>query len=154
MPKSIPKFEVIRDTREQRGWTFPVKGRCLGTVVETMKEGDYTLKGWEDRLCIERKGGVAEFAGNITQKRFEKELERMEKYEFPFMLLEFDMSHIWEYPDNAGLPNRVKRLIKFRGPFIMKRLMEFETRFKTKIIMCGYHGVEVAKSIFNRMVEM
>ncbi len=46
MPRNeIPRFTVVRDTREQRGWEFPTKGRCLGTVVETMKEGDYTLQG-------------------------------------------------------------------------------------------------------------
>src|SRR5688572_9057132 len=64
---SPPLYTVIRDTREQKGWIFEANAYCEGTVIETMKTGDYTLRGLEDRFVVERKRNVAEFAQNILQ---------------------------------------------------------------------------------------
>ena len=155
MENKIPKYTVIRDTREQsgRGWQFEAKGRCEGTITQKMDEGDYTLVGWEKSLCIERKGSVSEFARNVTEKRFERELERMEVYDFPFMLLEFGMEHVCAYPVGSGIPQRQLKYLKFTGKYYLKRLTEFEVNYKTKIILCGNRGQGVARSIFNRMVE-
>jgi hypothetical protein len=43
------KFTVIRDSREQNGWTFLARARCQGTEVGTLKTGDYAIKGLEDK---------------------------------------------------------------------------------------------------------
>ena len=51
-------FTIIKDTREQEGYTFePSSSRyhtCNGMVLEKLDTGDYSLKGLEDKICIER----------------------------------------------------------------------------------------------------
>lgn len=149
------QYKVIRDTREKekKGWYFHNDGMCLGTIDEKMDEGDYTLYGYEDRLCIERKGAVTEFAQNLTQSRFYKELERMERYDFPFLLLEFTMNDIVDYPNTIMLPKRVKDKIKVTGKFLLKKIIEIDMKYKTKILFCGHNGMEVVTSIFKRVIE-
>lgn len=148
------KYTVIKDTREQQGWEFGETSNCDGMVIQTLKTGDYSLCGLEYALVIERKGTSGEFAKNILEKRFERELERMDGYLHPFMLLEFTMEDILMYPQNSGIPKYLWGRIKISKWFILKTLMEYEIKYKTKIILCGSHGKEVAASIFKRMAEM
>ena len=59
-----PPFTVIKDTREQDGWTFERFDTryhtCTGMVLQKLETGDYSLKGMENIFCVERKGSVAE----------------------------------------------------------------------------------------------
>ena len=150
------KYTVIRDTREHRdkGWTFVGSTRCEGTEITKLDTGDYSIKGMEELFCIERKGSVTEFARNVTENRFEKELQRLESFKYPFIILEFSMSDILDYPKNSGIPYKKRAQLKFRGSFILKRLIEFQMQYKTKILVCGDRGREVASSIFKRVVEI
>lgn len=149
----MKKISVIRDTREQNGWVFEESERCAGTIVDTLQTGDYTLKGFEELLRIERKGSIAEFASNVTQARFERELERLEDFPLAFLILEFDMADIALFPASAKLPPKALKNIKITAQFIMKRLMEFQVKYKTKVLLTGGRGKEVASSLFKRVIE-
>ena len=78
-----PPFTVIKDTREQDGWTFERFDTryhtCTGMVLQKLETGDYSLKGMENIFCVERKGSVAELAQNLGKDkyRFFAEIERM-----------------------------------------------------------------------------
>lgn len=152
----MPRYHVIRDTREQEnnGWVFDETKNCEGMLVQTLPTGDYTLKEYESTLIIERKGGVAEFARNIIQGRFEAELVRMESFAFPFMVLEFNMKEILEFPNGSGIPREKWPSLKITPFFMLKRLIEFELNYKTKIILAGSYGKETAASIFKRVIEL
>jgi ERCC4-type nuclease len=91
-------YTVLKDTREQQGWTFEQGKFCNGTIPRALKTGDYTLLGYENVLCVERKKNVAEFAGNIVEKRFERELERMESFLYSFIICEFTLADIMAWP--------------------------------------------------------
>jgi len=147
------KYTIIRDTREKNGWWFPESAVCDGTVVEKLDTGDYTLKDKKNILCIERKGSIGEFANNITQKRFENELERMREYKFSFVLLEFDLFEIMSFPQSANFPARVLSKIKITAPFVLKKLIEYEMCYPTKFILCGQYGINIANNIFKRVME-
>jgi len=147
------KYTVIQDTREQEGWFFTKTSACDGMVRKKLDTGDYSLKGYEEILAIERKGKISEFAKNIVENRFEKELQRLEEFEYPFILLEFDMRDVLEYPRSSKIPNSKRRLTKVTGGFILKRIIELQIKYKTKIILCGEEGWKVALSIFKRVVE-
>src|SRR6185312_8933976 len=97
-------YEVIRDTREQLGWTFAKHSPCLGTVSGTLKTGDYTLKGLEETFVIERKRNTAEVAANVAQDRFWRELERLESFALPFIVCEFSLADVLSFPENSGIP--------------------------------------------------
>lgn len=149
----MSKYLVIRDTREQAGWHWEITKNCAGMVVETLKTGDYTIRGYEDSVCIERKGSTGEFARNIVEGRFEAELARMESFAFPFMVLEFTMREIMIFPRDSGIPKDKWGELKITPFYILKRLVEFELRYKTKIILAGIYGKETTASIFKRVIE-
>jgi len=150
------KYLVIRDTREKirNGWIWKPSKYCLGTHEGTLQTGDYTIQGYHKLLTIERKGSISEWAQNITQARVERELERMEEIRFPFVLLEFTMTDIMNYPIGSDVPKKLWPRLKVRGSYILKRTIEFEMQYRTKIIFCGGSGKEIASSIFKRTVEI
>lgn len=147
------KFLVIRDTREKKGWTFGSSDVCYGTKLEALKTGDYSISGLENVFTIERKGSILEFAQNILEKRFEDELDRMDGFPYAYLVLEFTMDDIMNFPNGLKLPPRLKRKICITSSFILKKLMEIMVNHKVKVILCGRHGSNVATSIFKRMIE-
>lgn len=147
------KYQVIRDTREQNGWEFTAGSSCEGTLIEGLKTGDYSIKGYEHLLTIERKGSIAELANNLVQDRFERELERMESFKYPFMILEFNMEELISYPKGSSVPPWKRGSVKLNPFFLLKRLLEIEMKYKVKIIFAGKHGKTIASSIFKRVIE-
>ena len=147
------KYVVIRDTREQNGWDFTTGSSCDGTVVEGLKTGDYSIKGYEHLLSIERKGCIAELATNLVEDRFERELERMEAFKYAFMIFEFNMEDLIAYPKGSSVPPWKRKSVKLNPFFLLKRLLEIEIKYKVKIIFAGKHGKTVASSIFKRVIE-
>ena len=147
------KYKVIRDTREQNGWTFMSSKACEGTLSGALKTGDYSIEGYEELLTIERKGSIAELANNLVEDRFERELERMESFKYAFMILEFSMDDLIKYPKGSGIPSYKIKSVKLNPFFLLKRLMEIEIKYKVKIIFAENHGQTVASSIFKRVIE-
>lgn len=97
------KYTVIKDTREQDGWFFSPYDRCDGMEIGTLNTGDYTIKGFEDIVCVERKASVVEIANNLGRNKatFYRELERMREFPFRYLLLEFSASDVIDYPYSA-----------------------------------------------------
>lgn len=147
---------ILRDSREQRGhgWNFGLVDGFESTKILGMKTGDYTIEGYEDVLCVERKGSVLEIAQNITQPRFENELKRLEFIEHSFVVCEFDMYEIMTFPNSAKVAWNVKASIKIKPEFILKRINEFQLKYKTKWIFAGAYGHKMVCSIFKRVAEM
>ena len=54
--KKAPPYTVIKDTREQDGYTFTAfSGRyhkCDGMIVRKLDTGDYSLEGLEEKVCM------------------------------------------------------------------------------------------------------
>lgn len=99
MPRQvIPDYTVIRDTREKLsyGWIFPAhtkkhkSPRCQGTLTGTLATGDYTLVGYSDIFCVERKFGWDEIWCNFLndKRRFEDELVRMADFKYKYIIIE------------------------------------------------------------------
>ena len=130
---TLSNFTIIRDTREKQGWFF------TGEQVEFqgLTTGDYSLKGFEDQICIERKKSVGELAGNVTQARFEREMQRMAEIPCAFIFLEFSMHDLDIYPQGTKLPNRIKRKIRIRGKFIKSVLRRYLLDYNIQTILCG-----------------
>lgn len=150
------KYTVIRDTREQpgQGWFFQPQKSCIGTIIKTLATGDYTIEGYEKILTIERKGTLAEFAGNLTQSRFERELIRMKSIPCPFVVLEFSMDDLYRWPRGAGLPKNLMATIKTSPHFLAKKFLELQLKYPyVHFIFAGMHGKDIASSIFKRILE-
>lgn len=134
--------KIIVDTREQKPWMFENMTR---TKLDT---GDYSIEGYEDIFCIERKAHTGEFYRNIVEHRFEKELERMSVIRHGFVLLSFDMDDIMSFPRNSSIPPKIWPKLRMTGAYMRKRMLDFQLKYNTKILLCGAHGRDVAISLF------
>ena len=78
----MPTLHIVIDTREQLPYKFTdmPKGWKVATVRKKLDTGDYSLKGYEDKFCIERKS-LSDLFGTIGNKirraRFSHQLIRM-----------------------------------------------------------------------------
>lgn len=150
---SPQKYVVLKDRREQLGWDFKPGSSCAGTELATLKTGDYTLRGYESVFAIERKMSTGELSQNITEARFEAELERLEGFAHPFVVCEFTMEDLCSFPNNSGIPKSRWRFLRITPQFLLKRFLDFQMKYKTKFILAGHRGEEVARSLFKRIVE-
>ncbi len=148
------KPKVIRDTREKNGWMFSKTESINGTLIQTMKTGDYTLEGYEHILCIERKRSVTEIATNLTTKRFENEMQRMQAFKHKYVVIEDTMDNFTTFPKNADLPPNVKKSIKVNGIFLLRKLFELQIKYGFTPLFVGKHGKMVVLSIFKRIMEL
>jgi hypothetical protein len=132
MVDKAPPYTVIKDSREQDGFTFEAfKGRytsCNGMVVRKLETGDYSIEGLEDKLCIERKGRLSELAINLGKDkyRFMSEIERMKKFPFKFLVLEFSLQDLLDFPNGSDIPEDKWSTIKVTNKYMLKMLVEFQ----------------------------
>ena len=82
MTKKLPK--IIIDSREKTPFKFSDK---VTTEVRKLDTGDYSLEGYETRLCIERKS-IPDLISSLSQSRFVNELERMASFETAMIVVE------------------------------------------------------------------
>ena len=151
-------YTVIKDTREQDGWFFSPYDKCEGMSLGTLHTGDYTIKGFDDVVCVERKASVSEIAMNLGRKKkpFQNEMERMKDFQFSFIICEFDMEDILKYPEGSRVPPKARSKVRVTGKYLLKCLMEFQIWYDTKIIFCGNkdNAFLVCNSIFKRLNEL
>ncbi len=154
----IPNYTVIKDTREKNGWFFSKYDKCEGMTVSGMPTGDYTIEGFEDIVCVERKACTSEIAMNLGRKKepFRAEMERMKDFPFSFIICEFSISDLLKYPENSKVPDRMKGKVKVTGKYLLKSIVEFQIWYNTKILFCDnkHNAFVVCNSIFKRLNEL
>ena len=95
----IRKRVILCDDREKNGWDSDYLGPGFEVIRKRLDTGDYTIKGMEHLVCIEKKSSWQEIAMNIGSKRnlvnFKKELERMGDFPIRFLVIHEDPSHIY-----------------------------------------------------------
>lgn len=93
---------IVIDEREQQPWSFRDMAR---TVRGTLPAGDYALRG-DFTFAIERKS-IDDFVGTLSSgwARFRRELERMQRLDFPARIIIVEASwiqilgHQYNHPD-------------------------------------------------------
>lgn len=152
------KFVVIKDTNEKegKGWNFTTGSSwCSGMVREHMDTGDYTFEGYHKLFTIERKADTSEVSMNVFEERFVRELERMEEIDYPFVVCEFSYQDVLDFPNNSGIPAFRWKYLKTTGNALLKRIMEFQVKYKAKWILTGEgNGQRVSSCIMKRMAEI
>ncbi len=141
MAKSKP-FTIIKDTREQDGYSFAASSSryhtCNGMVSRKLDTGDYSIEGLEDKLCIERKASVVEFANNVghDQVRFLKEIERMKDFPYKFLVFEFSLTDLMNFPEGSSIPESDWGKLRVTNKFMLKMIMEFQLHHDIKVLFC------------------
>lgn len=144
-------FTIIIDTREQTPWEFGLHV----TSREKLDTGDYSIKGLQHILAIERKSSVSEIATNITENRFVDVIQRLSHIPHSFILCEFDIMDIYNYPVGSDIPKKMWDKLKISGNYIMKVLVELQLYHNIHIIYCGSSSTaeRVAVGIMKRIYE-
>lgn len=115
---------IIQDTREQTPWDFTFYG--YEQKVQGLKTGDYTLEGYENLFCIERKRTTGEIAVNLGSKRvpFMKEMARMQDFKYKFIICEFTHERLMEFPYNSGIPKVMIPKIRINKYYLSSSLQK------------------------------
>lgn len=150
----IKETTIFCDDREKNGWDADYLGPGFKVVRRRLETGDYTIKGMEDIVCIEKKSGWGEIAVNVGTKRllenFRAELQRMGEYPIRFLVIHDDPSHMYHtktYAQHIG-PNTLlqwflriqleygvpilcvgnKRIAKNTVRLLFRKILEFNTQ--------------------------
>ena len=96
---SFPAIAI--DSREQNPFRFP---SYILTEVRTLRTGDYSLVGFEDRVAIERKSKQDAY-GTIGsgRGRFTRELERLHALDYGAIVVESSLPDFLAQPPFSGL---------------------------------------------------
>jgi ERCC4-type nuclease len=144
-------FTIIVDTREQIPWEFGFHV----TSRQKLDTGDYSIDGMQHILCIERKRSVSEIANNITEKRFKDVLDRMNKIPHSFILLEFNLEDVYQFPVGSDIPKKLWDKMKISNKYILKYLTLIQLNYNIHIIYCGDsdNAEKMAVQIMKRVYE-
>ena len=107
-------------------------------ISRKLDTGDYSIEGLEDKLCIERKASVVEFANNVghDQVRFLKEIERMKDFPYKFLVFEFSLTDLMNFPEGSSIPESDWGKLRVTNKFMLKMIMEFQLHHDIKVLFC------------------
>ena len=152
------KHVILKDTREKNGWNFCSFDRCIAVADWGLKTGDYTAKGLEKHLVIERKDSTGELAMNLGKKRkaFESEVERMSNFRWKYIIMEFSIDDLMNFPENSGIPKKQRQYVRMNGKFMWKKLREYEEDYGVELIFAQdkENAEQRAMIIFDEVTEI
>lgn len=93
-------FIITIDTREQRPYTFEnIKPEPPQTVTQGLSTGDYSIIGFEDKVCVERKEKSDLFNSvGKGRERLEREFQRMQSFDYAALVIESSLAGIFTNP--------------------------------------------------------
>jgi len=133
-------YIIIVDSREQKPYF------TKNVEVAGLKTGDYSIKGYEDRIAIERKS-IADLFGTLGKgnKRFKKELERSRSLEYFAIIIDgtFRQVRDKDFPDSYRT--------KMKGFVILKILFTLIVKYKVHVFFGGDR--KQSKSIVKQLFD-
>tara|TARA_Y100000310_G_scaffold253648_1_gene260540 strand:+ start:735 stop:1175 length:441 start_codon:yes stop_codon:yes gene_type:complete len=143
-------MDIIIDSREQK----PLWKKSTKTTQFEMKGlfiGDYSIKGYEDKIAIERKSPTDLF-GTLGRghKRFKKELEKSLKYKYFGIYIETSFGNIL----NKNFKHSHKS--KMKGFVIIKILETIKLKYNIDVVFCNNRNEmrKRIKSVFNAYLNL
>ena len=84
------------------------------------------------------------------------EIERMKPFRHKFIILEFSLQDLVDFPEGSRIPESQKAKVKISGKYMLKMLMEFQLKHNIHVIFCGnkYNAFLTLTSLFKRINEM
>lgn len=140
---------ILVDDREKKPWKFPNdSGYKLQT--QRLKIGDYTFKGAEEIVAIEKKSGWQEILTDISAKYrpgFKKFLERLANLPLKCMVIEDDITYMNDSPNFKYGRLKVDSLIFWYNKIILE--------YEIPIILIGKKNLHLkARLISNVFITM
>jgi DNA excision repair protein ERCC-4 len=126
----VPKPVVLVDTREQEGFAYTFERFSkwfAGVERATLRVGDYSIKGMEGRLAIERKS-LPDLVNSVIgdRARFLAQAKRLASLERKAIVVEASLAKVKSpYPESQAHPNAV-----------VGTLMALQERWGIQILWC------------------
>ena len=119
---------IISDTREQTELDFS-GFRGVNVVRQGLKTGDYSIQGYEDRICFERKS-IPDLVGTLIggHERFLREMDRMKGYEVKYILVEHTAGTVYRYCERHG--------VEYKFDIIMQSLLAYAYHYHVRVRFC------------------
>lgn len=147
------EFTVIQDTREQTPWDFGFYG--INQIRQKLDTGDYSLVGYTDIVCIERKKSTGELAINLGsgKARFIRELERLAVFPYKYLVLEFSEAMLERFPADSGIPASKRRKMRMNAGFMKSCLEKIKSFYDIDVIFAGNrnNAIDEAYHIFQKV---
>lgn len=140
------KFTILRDTREQKGkgWMFRASANCEGMISKKLDVGDYSIKGLEDIIMVERKtiGDLWGTLGNPNNyERFLKEWNRAKNHRMKYLIIEGTLRDV-----NAGY-----KWSKVKPAIIHARLISLQVKHNVHVIFAG--RLDIARAYVRKLFD-
>lgn len=131
-------LKIIVDSREKKDFFTFNSYKDVEVVNTKLDTGDYSLLGFENRITIDRKRNTNELQMCFGQswKRFQRELERMTKFEEAYILCTFPRENLYIFPEKSGIPFSRWKKIRTCAKFLVKRYRGIEDVYRVKFIFC------------------
>ena len=132
---------IIIDTREQKPYKYRVGKSVGGVVHETLKPGDYSLKGYEHLIIIERKAKMDELARDLgkNRARFIRKLELMQSSRRRYLVIEDHWTSIFN-------PNRHSQM---HPNAVFESIIALSIKYGVSVIFAGSRkqGHKIVRSL-------
>lgn len=119
---------IIEDSREQTPLSF-AGFRGVDVVRQGLKTGDYSIQGYEDKICFERKS-VPDLVGTLIggHERFLREMDRMKDYDVKYILVEHTAGTVYRYCERHGWEQKFDT--------IMQSLLAYAYHYGVRVRFC------------------
>lgn len=122
-------MKIIIDSREQAPYTF-TKQQYNGVTAEqgTLATGDYSIKGLESHIALERKS-LSDLTGTLTtgRERFTRECERGKGLEYFGLIIEASLDDIKSHAYKS----------KVKPHSVLQSLASFSVKYALHVHYCG-----------------
>lgn len=157
MSKVNSQITILQDTKEKIPWDFSIYADVKRQVRRGLKTGDYTVEGYEDRLCIERKRTTGEISLNLGSKynQFKAEFDRMQDFEHRCVICEFPLWLILQFPTGSGIPHKRWKWLRTNGKFLYGRLMDMSNEYNVPVYFSNssLEAQEIAINIMRKIAN-
>ena len=138
---------ILYDTREKLPWDFTFYGHKM--ELASIKTGDYTIKGYETEIIIERKKSTGEIAQNIgsKSKAFNAEIERMQLIKRRYMIFEFSPQDLVNFPRNSGIPTFLQKRVRINAAYLAKEIERYENEQNITVFFCNNREQAITKAV-------
>lgn len=140
----LPTLTIITDTREQTELDFS-GFRGVNMVRQGLKTGDYSIQGYEDKICFERKS-IPDLVGTLIggHERFLREMDRMKSFDAKYILVERTPDRLYWYCDQRGW--------EYKFNTIIQSLLAYACHYQVRVRFCKDRE-EMAKYVVTKCKE-
>jgi len=144
------KPTLVVDTREKTPWDFEGDDAFEAIEYRKLDGGDYSIKGMEHLVAIERKATMDELYNNFTKdkERITAEFERLKDHKFRIVIIEESCEDIMNpgkyYVNRKGI-NKFSPMMPVA--VVISSLTKLMLEHKVHIIFGGARAQSVARGI-------